>query len=36
MDIRMKTFVQETAHRLDFLHDEYGFTGPEAVVSAAR
>jgi hypothetical protein len=35
MDIRMKTFVQETANRLDFLHDEYGFTGPEAVPDEA-
>jgi hypothetical protein len=31
MDIRVKTFPQETANRLDFLHEEYGFTGPEAV-----
>jgi hypothetical protein len=35
MDIRMKTFVQETANRLDFLPDEYGFTGPEAVPDEA-
>jgi hypothetical protein len=35
MDIRVKTFVQETANRLDFLHEEYGFTGPEAVADEA-
>src|SRR5216683_2846055 len=31
VDIRVKTFVQEAANRLDFLRAEYGFTGPESV-----
>ena len=31
MDIRVKSFVPETAGRLDFLCAEYGFTGPEVV-----
>jgi hypothetical protein len=31
VDIRVKTFVQEVAMRLDFLRAEYGFTGPEVV-----
>jgi hypothetical protein len=35
MDIRVKIFVQETANRLDFLHEEYGFTGPETVADEA-
>lgn len=35
MDTRVKAFVQETANRLDFLHEEYGFTGPEAVPEEA-
>jgi hypothetical protein len=35
MDIRVKTFVQETASRLDFLCAEYGFTCPEVVADAA-
>ena len=31
VDIRVKTFVQQAASRLDFLRTQYGFTGPEAV-----
>lgn len=29
MDIRVKTFVPETAERLDFLRVEYGCVGPD-------
>jgi hypothetical protein len=33
MDVRVKTFVQETEPRLIFLRTDYGFTGPEVVPS---
>jgi hypothetical protein len=31
VDVRVKTFVQQAASRLDFLHTDYGFTGPEVM-----
>jgi hypothetical protein len=31
VDIRVKTFVQEVASRLDFLRAEHSFAGPEVV-----
>jgi hypothetical protein len=35
VDIRVKTFAQETADRLEFLLEDYGFSGPEAVHDGA-
>jgi hypothetical protein len=31
VDIRVKTFAREVTNRLDFLHAEQGFAGPEVV-----
>jgi hypothetical protein len=35
VDVRVKTFVQEAASRLDFLRTDYGFTGPEVMPDQA-